>query len=146
MKLEFLCDMKLIWNNEPLTGEKFLLVRPYGGEEGSGWGEGEGTVTGPRIQGRMRWYNHPHRRNDGAMLPEAHGLIMTHDHAVILVTIQGRTVFEGDTGKQLLEVLFEAEAEPYRWLNSSVCVLEGIVEDNPLRMRAKVFSCLNDLV
>lgn len=145
MQLEFICDMELRWNNEPLTGEEFILVRPYGGEEGSGWGEGDGTVSGPRLQGKLRWYNHPHRRSDGTMLPNASGIIVTPDQAVILVTIQGRTAFEGDVGRQLLSVLFESEAEAYRWLNTSLCVLEGIVLDKPLRMRARVYACQSDL-
>src|SRR5512146_363016 len=105
MQLEFLCDMELAYRVEPLTGEKFALVRPYGGEEGAGYGEGDGTVTGPRLQGAIRWVNHPHRRSDGSMLPDAHGIIVTHDHAVIRFTLQGRTVFEQEQGKQLLSVL-----------------------------------------
>ena len=119
MQLEFICDMELKWSDEPLTGEAFTLVRPYGGEEGSGWGEGDGTVVGPRIQGKMRWYNHPHRRSDGTMLPNAHGIIVTPEQAVILVTIQGRTAFEGDVGRQLLSVLFEGRRfKEYRGMGS----------------------------
>ena len=38
MQLEFICDMNLIYQEESLTGEKFLLLRPYGGEEGAGFG------------------------------------------------------------------------------------------------------------
>ena len=52
MQLEYMCDMELIYREEPLYANKFLLVRPYGGEEGTGYGEGDGTVTGPQIQGR----------------------------------------------------------------------------------------------
>ena len=146
MQLEHICDMELVYRTEPLTGEKFVLVRPYGGEEGSAYGEGDGTVTGPRIQGKMRWVNHPHRRSDGSMLPDAHGIILTHDQAVILFTLQGRTVFEDGQGKQLLNVIFESEAEAYRWLNSTLCVLEGIIDGERLSMRARVYACRSDLV
>ena len=55
MQLEFICDMNLSYQEEPLSGEKFLLVRPFGGEEGAGFGEGDGTVSGPRIKGKIRW-------------------------------------------------------------------------------------------
>jgi hypothetical protein len=85
MLLEFICDMELAYREVSLTGDKVFLIRPYGGEEGTGIGEGDGAVTGPWIQGSMRWINHPHRRNDGVMLPDAHGIIVTHDHAVIMV-------------------------------------------------------------
>ena len=99
MQLEYICDMELVYREEPLFGAKFLLVRPYGGEEGTGYGEGDGNVTGPRIQGSLRWVNHPHRRSDGTMLPDAHGVIVTHDNAEIMFTLQGRTVFEQEQGK-----------------------------------------------
>jgi len=146
MQLEFICHMELAYREEPLTGDKFLLVRPYGGEEGTAYGEGDGTVTGPRIQGTLRWVNHPHRRSDGIMLPDAHGIIVTHDNAVIMFTLQGRTVFEEGLGKQLLSVIFEAEVESYRWLNTTLCVLEGLIDNERLRMRARVYACRSDLV
>jgi hypothetical protein len=146
MQLEFICDMELVYREEPLTGKKFMLVRPYGGEEGSGYGGGDGTVKGPKIQGNLRWVNHPHRRSDGIMLPDAHGIILTQDHCVVLFTLQGRTVFEKEQGKQLLSVIFEAEAEPYRWLNSTLCVLEGLIDGERLEMRARVYACRSDLV
>ena len=146
MQLEFVCDMNLGYRAEPMTGEKFVLVRPYGGEEGTGYGEGDGTVSGPRVRGTLRWVNHPHRRSDGVMLPDVHGLILTHDQAVIMFTLQGRTVFEGGQGKQLLNVIFEAEAEPYRWLNATLCVLEGLIDGEKLQMRARVYACRSDLV
>jgi hypothetical protein len=146
MQLEFICDMQLTYREEPLTGSKFVLVRPYGGEEGTGYGEGDGTVAGPRLQGSLRWINHPHRRSDSVMLPDAHGIILTQDQAVVMFTLQGRTVFEQERGKQLLSVIFEAEAEPYRWLNGTYCVLEGLIDSERLQMRAKVFACRSDLV
>ena len=146
MQLEYLCAMELAYREEPLYGSSFLLVRPYGGEEGSGYGEGDGTLTGPRLQGRVRWVNHPHRRNDGVMLPDAHGVIITDDGATILFTLQGRTVFAHEQGNQLLSVIFETEAEPYRWLNTTVCILEGLIGGDLPQMRARVYACRSDLV
>ena len=146
MQLDFICDMELVYREEPLTGKKFMLVRPYGGEEGAGYGGGDGTVKGPKIQGNIRWVNHPHRRSDGIMLPDAHGIILTQDNAVIMFTLQGRTVFEQGQGKQLLSVIFEAEAESYRWLNTTFCVLEGIIDSELLSMRARVYACRSDLI
>lgn len=139
MQLEYLCDMELAYQSS------LVLVRPYGSEEGSAYGEGDGMVTGPRLQGRVRWVNHPHRRSDGVMLPDTHGVIMTEDGAAILFTMQGRTVFVQGQGQQLLTVLFETEAEAYRWLNTSVCVLEGLVDSKMSIMRARIYACRNDL-
>lgn len=148
MQLEYICDMELVYREESFYDNKFLLVRPYGGEEGSGYGEGDGSVMGPRIQGSLRWVNHPHRRNDGIMLPDAHGVIVTHDNAIIMMTLQGRTVFdlEQKQGKQLLSAIFEAEAESYSWLNTTFCVLEGLIDSERLRMKARVYACRSDIV
>ena len=146
MRLEYVCDMELTYREEPAYKGKFLLVRPYGGEEGTGYGEGDGTLTGPKLQGKARWVNHPHRRSDGAMLPDVHGVIMTHDGAEILFTLQGRTFFEDDTGKQLLHTTFEAEDERYRWLNRSVCVLEGLIDAQTMSMRARIYACVHELI
>ena len=76
MQLEHICDMELVYREEPLYHGKFLLIRPYDGEEGTGYGEGDGRVTGPKLQGSLRWVNHPHRRSDGTMLPDAHGSLL----------------------------------------------------------------------
>lgn len=145
MQLEYLCDMELMYQEAPGLGEKFLLIRPYGGEEGTGYGEGDGTVTGPRLHGRLRWVNHPHRRSDGAMLPNTHGVIQTDDSATVMFSLQGRTFFDGDTGKQLLLALFEAGDEGYQWLNGALCVLEGVVDVERLAMRARVYVCQHEL-
>ena len=145
MRLEYLCDMDLVYQQVPGFGTTFLLVRPYGGEEGTGFGEGAGTVAGPRLNGTVRWFNHPHRRSDGAMLPNAHGIIRTDDGAMVMFTLQGRTFFEGGTGKQLLHALFEAEDERYQWLNSAVCVVEGVIDAERLAMRARVYACQHEL-
>ena len=80
------------------------------------------------------------------MLPDAHGIIVTHDNAIIMFALQGRTIFEQEQGKQLLSVIFEAEAEPYHWLNTTLCVLEGLIDGERLRMRARVYACRSDLI
>jgi hypothetical protein len=51
-----------------VADEGSVLIRPYGGEEGSGYGEGRGTASGERLRGEVVWSNHPHRRSDGRML------------------------------------------------------------------------------
>src|SRR5689334_16899180 len=103
MKLEFLGEMKLAYKD--LVG-----ISPYAGGEGRAFGTGDGTFTGERLQGTVRWVNHPRRRSDGTWLPDTHGIIQTEDEAVIMFSMQGRTVFPTeDTGRQLLSIAFEAE-------------------------------------
>ena len=122
----------------------FTLVQPYATEEGSAYGEGDGHVEGPRLRGTVRWVNHPHRRSDGTMLPDAHGVIAT-DQGPVLFDLTGRTGFSGETGTQLLAVTFEADADEHRWLNGSMHVLEGVIDAETMVMRAKVYTLVHEL-
>lgn len=137
MRLDHMCDMELTYRGP------IVWVQPYGSEEGSAYGEGDGTVTGEKLRGTVRWANHPHKRSDGSNLPNAHGVIQTDDGAPIIFSLQGRTVFTGDKGSQLLAAIFEAEDERYRWLNNTFCVLEGIIEQGC--MKARVYTCISEL-
>ena len=149
MRLTHLCDMELAFDDNP------VLVRPYGGEEGTAFGQGSGTVMGERLRGTARWDNFAHRRADGSMLPNLRGAITTEDGATILFTMRGRTIgldtAEGRAGNQLVWVLFEAEDERYRWLSDALCVMEGKVHPNVGRNRghlgrARVYLCVNELL
>jgi hypothetical protein len=146
MRLEPLCEMELAYREEKTYGGKVVLVRPYAGEEGSAYGEGEGTVNGPRLKGKVRWVNHPHRRSDSVMLPNLHGIIATEDGAIVMFSLEGRTVFNDRVGEQLLTVTLEAEDERYRWLNNTFCVLEGIIDSVTTIMNASIYQCINELV
>jgi len=145
MRLEQLCEMELAYREEEAYGGKVVMVRPYAGEEGSAYGEGEGTVNGPRLKGKVRWVNHPHRRSDSVMLPNVHGIIATEDGAIIMFSLEGRTVFNDGVGLQLLTVTLEAEDERYRWLNNTFCVLEGIIDPVSTIVRARIYQCINEL-
>ncbi len=148
MRLDHLCDMELVYRQE-LYG-KFVLLRPYGTEEGAGYGEGDGTISGERLRGTARWVNHPRRRSDAAMLPDVHGVIRTDDGAHILFSFQGRTKWVGSApdrrGSQVFMVLFEAADERYRWLNDALCVLEGVIDPKSLTMRSLIYMCVNEIV
>lgn len=145
MILEHLCEMELAYRGP------FALVKPYGGEEGSGYGEGDGIVTGHRIAGKVSWVNHPRRRSDGRMLPDAGGIVQTDDGAKVMFRMQGRTVFrvnekgEGKGG-QLLWILFESDDERYLWLNDALCVIEGLIDAQTSRIKFKVYACVNELI
>ncbi len=151
MRLTHLCDMELAHE-----GAAFL-VRPFGGEEGTVVGQGGGTVTGERLRGTARWFNHAHRRSDGTMLPDMQGVIVTEEGAVIAFSMQGRTVWlpstEGIVGSQMLHVSFETQDERHRWLNNVLCVSEAIVslpgpqDTGPRHLRgARVYICENELL
>ncbi|HEY7349300.1 MAG TPA: DUF3237 family protein [Ktedonobacterales bacterium] len=142
MRLEHLCDMELGYQGG------FTLIQPYASEEGTGFGTGEGIASGDQLAGRIRWVNHPQRRSDGVMLPNAHGVITTGDGAPILFTLQGRTMGTQTTlswqGQHLLTALFEAEDERYRWLNTTLCIAEGRQNPETMRFQLHIYTCLSD--
>jgi hypothetical protein len=138
MRLERLCEMRWAYR------DGFELVKPYGGEEGLGYGEGTGTVNGERLSGTVRWANHPRRRSDGRMLPNGGGVLTTSEGAKLPFLFQGRTVFDGAVGSQLIVFWFEAADERYRWLNDAVCVAEGLIKGAG-EVRIAVYECVNEL-
>ena len=143
MQLTPLCQMDLSYT------DGFHLLRPYDGESGLGWGVGTGTATGERLHGAVQWSNHPTRRGDGAMLPSARGVITTHEGPEVIFDLSGRTVWVDSggvsTGRQLLMALFEAEEEPYTWLNDTMCVVEGGIDPLTLVVHLEIHECRSDI-
>jgi hypothetical protein len=143
MRLESLCvlDLKYVGGVH--------LVRPYGNESGLAWGVGEGTVTGKRLSGKAQWSNHPRRRGDGAMLPNARGVITTGEGAEVLFDLTGRTVWvergSETVGRQLLMTLFESADERYAWLNNTVCISEGVIVAETMVIHIEVNLCHSEL-
>ena len=144
MRVEYLCDLDLQYEGG------FSFVSPYQGGSGTGWGVGGGTASGERLQGTVRWSNHPSGRSDGVMLPCARGIVLTDDGAEVMFNLTGRTVFREQpsgekAGRQLLMTLFETEYESYRWLNNTVCMTEGGIDPERLVMHMEVWICHADL-
>jgi len=76
--------------------------------------------------------------------------ISTTDGAKVLVSFTGRTVFvprgNETVGRQLLMALFESDDERYAWLNSEVCIAEGIHDPQNPPSHTEVYLCTNDLM
>ena len=144
MKMRHVCLMELGYEG------RFQFVKSGDSVEGAGYGEGEGSASGPRISGAVHWTSHPRRRSDGVMLPEADGVIRTEDGATILFEMRGRTVTlqkeSGEKGGQLLHVFFESDDERYAWVNRAVCVAEGVVDPGSLRLVLGVNECVNEML
>ena len=143
MRLEPLCTFEWSYDEDVrLKAPGYQLVRPYG-EEGIAYGEGRGTATG-RIAGSVVWSNYPHRRSDGRVLPDVRGLITTTDGASIPFELRGRTFFgEDGLGRQNLVGSFQAEDPRYGWLNDVVCIAEGLIGDEGMRIR--VYAGVHEL-
>lgn len=145
MQLEHLCDMELAYRRESLYEDLLQMVVPYDTLEGSLYGEGDATFQGQRLSGTARWVNHARRRSDGVNLGDLHGVLRTNDGAFVLFTFQGRTLpAQDDRRRQLLTGYFEADDERYRWLNTAICVVEGVLSGAG-KMRARIYSCVHEL-
>lgn len=49
-------------------------------------------------------------------------------------------------GGQLLWILFESDDQRYLWLNDSLCVIEGVIDAQTLRIKFNVYACVNELI
>jgi Protein of unknown function (DUF3237) len=146
MRLEHLCTFD--WSYDR-GGERFsdgFTVLAAFGDEGAGYGEGRGPVSG-RVSGSSIWSNHPRRRGDQRMLPDVHGLVETDDGARIVFDLHGRSIFTGGgaQGRMVLVGSFATEDERYRWLNDAMCVAEGVFVPAENRIEVRAYVAVNEL-
>ena len=121
--------------------------RPYGGEEGIGFGQGDGTVSG-ELEGAVSWANYPRRREDGVWTPNLRGTIATAAGDEILLSIHGQSVEEAAPGSRraiLARLQLTTEAEPWRWLNTCFLVGEGEIDEEREDWWLDVFVCVNEV-
>jgi hypothetical protein len=145
MRLEPLCQLTMRYT-------KASWHRPYGrtegqGEEGLGFGLGDGEATG-EIDGPMVWANHPRRREDGVWTPNLRGFVTTRDGADILVAIHGQSVEEespvGHRRAILARVELTTDAAAYQWLNTCFLVGEGEIEEEREVWWLRTYVCINE--
>ena len=138
VRLEPLCTLSMQY-----TGSSWH--RPYGGDEGLGFGHGDGRVTG-EIEGSVVWANYPRRREDGVWTPNLRGVITTRDGVELLVSIHGQSVDEdvGDQRAILARVELTSDAERYRWLNTCFLVGEGEIDEEREHWWIETYVCVNE--
>ena len=121
--------------------------RPYSGEEGLGFGQGDGQVSGDLV-GSVAWANYPRRREDGVWTPNLRGTIATREGDEILLSIHGQSVEESPPGSRraiLARVELTTEAERWRWLNTCFLVGEGEIDEKREDWWLDLFVCVNDI-
>ncbi len=141
MRLDPIFEMDLDYE------DGFFVIAPYGGTEGVGYGSGRGRVSGERVTGAVRWSNHPRRREDGMLVPDAHGVIETDDDARIVFHLGGySTAMEGSATKRAIvsPATFATDDERYRWLNDVVAVGEGTIDFQTLRLQMRYYAAVNE--
>ena len=121
--------------------------RPYGSEEGLGFGHGDGAVVG-EIEGSLVWANYPRRREDGVWTPNLRGMIRTTaDGYELVVSMHGQSVQATDAPYRaiLARVELTTDAERYRWLNTCFVVGEGEIDEETEKWWIHAFVCVNEV-
>ena len=131
MRLEHLFDFDMRYEGE------YVVVRPYGGQDGIGYAAGAGRAIGPRIEGSVRFSNNPRVRGDGVLLPALDGVIATEDGARIVFssTGLGKKQEDGRRFRAMLAMTLESDDERYAWLNDSLCVADATVVGRHVTMQ-----------
>ena len=118
--------------------------KPYGGVEGAGFGQGDGTITG-ELEGELVWANFPRRREDGVWTPNVRGRIVTRDGDEVLLSVHGQSVLEKAAGTRraiLARVELTTGVERHRWLNTSFLVAEGEIDEEVDDVYLDLFVCV----
>lgn len=131
MRLEHLFDLDLRYEGE------YVVVRPYGGQDGIGYASGTGRATGPRVEGTVRFSNNPRVRGDGVLLPALDGAIATEDGARVVFTSSGvgKKEEDGRRFSAILAMTLESDDERYVWLNTLLCVADATVTGRHVTMQ-----------
>jgi hypothetical protein len=131
MRLEHLFDLDLRYEGE------YVLVRPYGGLDGVGYASGRGRATGPKVEGEVRFSNHPRVRGDGVLLADLDGAITTGDGARIVFSLSGlgRRDRNGRSFTAVLAMTLESDAEHYAWMNEALCIARASVVGRHVQMQ-----------
>ena len=131
MRLEHLFDLDLRYEGE------YVVVRPYGGQDGIGYAAGTGRATGPRVEGDVRFSNNPRVRGDGVLLPALDGCDRDGRRRPHRLQLDGsgRKEADGRRFRALLAMTFESGDERYAWLNESLCIGDAIVTGRHVQMQ-----------
>ena len=131
MRLEHIFDLDLRYEGE------YVVVRPYGGLDGTGYAAGGGRATGPRVEGSVRFSNNPRVRGDGILLADLAGAIATDDGARIVFSLTGlgRKNDNGRSFDVALAMTLESDDERYGWANEALCVASATVVGRHVKMQ-----------
>ena len=148
--------MKLLplFEGELVYDETTEVGFPTYGDDGDWYAyvTGEGSVSGERLSGELRWTNHPRRRADGVWLPRYHGAIATADGADVLFVMAGYNQgvddpFTYDKRAALCSLTLGASEERYAWVNSVFGVVEADVRPSaePEHWRIRAYECIQEV-
>jgi len=140
MKLAPLCTLEMAFD-DPLEH----LRTPH--RDGGMYGTGTGVLVGERLNGRIRWTNHPRIRADGTTLPDLHGVIEVDDGSTVLVEMTGVSTLlaDGVSRDTRAAVTFTAPRGAHDWLNDAFCVCEGAYDVAAEKGVFAIHHCVTDV-
>lgn len=94
------------------------------------YGTMEGTLTGSRLSGSLALTNLAAKRSDGVNLPTLRGILTTVDDARVWVECDGvATLRPSDQARVFVTAVRFRTGDPrYSWLNTTLAVLEGVLD------------------
>ena len=109
-----------------------IELAPMGDKVDTLVGGGDGTLTGPRMRGTVRWSNYETTGEDQVCALQVPGVIQTHDGA--LIQFEGREFAMplSDERKQwrVVGVLrFKTDDSRYLWLNDTFARTRGMFDN-----------------
>jgi hypothetical protein len=118
------------------------LDYPVGGQL---YGTMTGTIAGDRLAGRLELTNLAPRRADNVNLPTLRGVLTTHDGANVWLELDGVATLRAADNARLFvtSVRFRAAEERYRWLDTVLGVLDGVLDSVGVsgQARGQMFEC-----
>lgn len=101
----------------------------YGGG-GQFYGTMEGAIQGDRLRGSLRLTNLAPKRPDNVNLPTLRGLLTTDNGAMVFVEMNGIATLRPEDGARVFvtSLTFRTGDSRYEWLNTTVGILEGVLE------------------
>ena len=94
------------------------------------YGTLDGTLSGDRLAGTLALTNLAGRRPDGVNLPTLRGIVTTDDDARVWVECDGVATLRQSDGARvfLTAVRFRTGDRRYSWLNTTLAVLDGVLD------------------
>lgn len=120
-----------------------IELAPIGEKIGRLAGGGDGTLTGRKLKGRVRWSNYETTGNDGICSLQVPGVIHTHDGAEI--RFEGRELAmpasDGSKKWKVAGVMrFHTDDPRYVWINETLAVTSGTFDYESGRARWSAYA------
>jgi hypothetical protein len=140
MRLEHLLDMEFRYA-EPID-----MIFPFNGREGQGYGGGDGTATGGRVRGSLKWSNWPRIRKDGTVQPDITGVIHTDDGAKIVFRSDGYSINDPERESRTVigGTTFLTDDQRYSWINTVYALQEGAIDLATGVVQVRYYECIPD--